>query len=574
MTAQRLRNATPDRDAGGAGGAAGAEQDIDATALAARVDGLRRFLRAAEAHLPSDRLAWARAVVTRTERRLSMSREHTVVALAGGTGGGKSSLFNALAGQQLSPVGVRRPTTAQAYACVWGSSGEVNDLLEWLKVPPTHWFRNTTADGDDQARLGGLVLLDLPDFDSVERDHAAEVVRLLGMVDLVVWVVDPQKYADQVIHERHLPRFRRHREVTVVALNQADLLGAGDLERLMADLRRLLNADGLDGVCTLATSAVDAPAGLAQLRAQLEEVVSGRRAAVQRLAADVDLAVDDLSDLVGPPPADEPVDPVAVRQVADGLAGVAGVAAVTEAMTTSYRFRAGAAMSWPLVRSLRRRRPDPWRRVGGLSPGVRAGPAGGGGSGPVGGGSPPETGQAPRAAADLVARTVADRASAGLPEPWLDAVSTAARSRLDGLPEALDDTVRAAVSRAGRTPLWWRAVGVAQWLATAAALVGLGWLLGGWLFATVGVPMDTPTAGPVPVPVLLLVGGAGLGLVLALVGRPLAGWAARRASAREAARLRATITELGLVRVVAPVREVLHAYAEAHHALATARGHR
>jgi hypothetical protein len=574
VTAQRLRDTSLHgvgvraRDNGG---------DAEATALTARVDGLRRFLRAGEVYLPAERLAWARTVVTHAEQRLALSREHTVVALAGATGGGKSSLFNALAGQELSPVGVRRPTTSEAYACVWGAPEEITDLLEWLKITPAHWFGQAQV-VDGQSPMRGLVLLDLPDFDSVEREHAAEVTRLLGLVDLVVWVVDPQKYADQVIHERHLPRFRRHREVTLVALNQADLLSARDLEQLMADLRRLLNADGLDGVRTIATSAVDAPAGLAELQARLEEVVNSRRAVVQRLAADVDLAVADLSDLVGPPAAEELVGPSAVRQVAHGLADVAGAAAVVQAMVTSYRHRAGDAMAWPLLRSLRRRGPDPWRRTGGLALGAGGGPgAAGGVAGPgmSGFGGPvtaPETAEGPRAAASLVARTVGDRAAAGLPDPWPEVVSAAARSRLDGLPEALDQAVAITAARAHRTPRWWRAVGAAEWVATAAALVGLGWLVLGWLLAAIGIPIDQPQAGPLSVPVLLLVAGVGVGLLLALAARPLARWAARRASEREAERLRAAITDLGRTRVVAPVAEVLRAYAEARDALADARG--
>lgn len=577
MTAQRLRDTSLHgfgvraRDNGG---------DAEATALTARVDGLRRFLHAGEAYLPAERLSWARTVVAHAEQRLALSREHTVVALAGATGGGKSSLFNALAGQELSPVGVRRPTTSQAYACVWGAPEEITDLLEWLKITPAHWFGQAQV-VDGQSPLRGLVLLDLPDFDSVEREHAAEVTRLLGLVDLVVWVVDPQKYADQVIHENHLPRFRRHREVTLVALNQADLLNASDLEQLMADLRRLLNADGLDGVRTIATSAVDAPAGLAELLARLEEVVNSRRAAVQRLAADVDLAVADLSDLVGPPAAEELVGPSVVRQVAHGLADVAGAAAVVQAMVTSYRYRAGAAMTWPPLRSLRRRGPDPWRRPGGPAlgtgggPGTTGAPGGAAGPGMPGFGGPataPETAEGPRAAASLVARAVGERAAAGLPEPWPEAVSVAARSRLDGLPEALDRAVATTASRAHHTPRWWRAVGAAEWVATTAALVGFGWLVLGWLLAAVGIPTDPPQAGPLPVPLLLLVAGAGVGLLLALAARPLARWAARRASERESERLRAAITELGRTRVVAPVGEVLRAYAEARDGLADAQG--
>src|SRR2546423_10571298 len=150
-----------------------------------RVEALRRFLRAVEDHLPEQRLATTRTVVDRAGERLSLSREHSVVALAGATGSGKSSLFNALARHELSRVGVRRPTTGVAHACVWGLD-RAQDLLDWLGVPPNRWFyRESALDGDDEQTLRGLVLLDLPDFDSVEESHRVEVDRLLALVDLV-----------------------------------------------------------------------------------------------------------------------------------------------------------------------------------------------------------------------------------------------------------------------------------------------------------------------------------------------------------------------------------------------------
>src|SRR6185295_1315707 len=140
----------------------------------------------------------ARTVIDRAGERLALSRAHTVVALAGTTGSGKSSLFNAVSRLQISQVGVRRPTTGVAHACVWGTEG-AGALLDWLGVPPSRRFvRESALDADDELALRGLVLLDLHDFDSVDASHRIEVDRLLRLVDLVVWVMDPQKYADKV----------------------------------------------------------------------------------------------------------------------------------------------------------------------------------------------------------------------------------------------------------------------------------------------------------------------------------------------------------------------------------------
>src|SRR5262245_45930135 len=80
-----------------------------------RVAALSRFVAVAGPHLPPSTVEPAAAVVERAGGRLALSGAHTVVALAGTTGSGKSSLFNALAGTPLSPAGLRRPTTGVAH---------------------------------------------------------------------------------------------------------------------------------------------------------------------------------------------------------------------------------------------------------------------------------------------------------------------------------------------------------------------------------------------------------------------------------------------------------------------------
>src|SRR5262249_32935135 len=62
-------------------------------------------------------------LLARAGERLRLSAGHTVVVLAGGTGSGKSSLFNRLASADLSPVGGVPPMTRAAYSCVSGMAG-------------------------------------------------------------------------------------------------------------------------------------------------------------------------------------------------------------------------------------------------------------------------------------------------------------------------------------------------------------------------------------------------------------------------------------------------------------------
>src|SRR4029453_8302739 len=135
-------------------------------------------------------------------------------------------------------------------------------------LPRPRFIRESAVDGDDEASLRGVVLLDLPDFDSVERGHRLEVDRLLGLVDQVVWVVDPQKYGDRILHKAYLRQFSAHAGVTIVVLNQDDRLSAHDTEVVLADLKRLLEEDGLVSAPVMATSAKQ-PGMLTELREAL-----------------------------------------------------------------------------------------------------------------------------------------------------------------------------------------------------------------------------------------------------------------------------------------------------------------
>jgi len=542
---------------------------VDAEHLVARLDALQRFLRVTDPYLPDNDLVAAHTLVERAGSRLALSQDHTVVALAGSTGSGKSSLFNALARLKLSPVGVRRPTTGVAHACVWGPLEPANRLLDWVGVLPRQRFiRESALDGDDEAALRGLVLLDLPDFDSVERGHRLEVDRLLGLVDQVVWVVDPQKYGDRVLHNAYLRQFKQHSDITIVVLNQADRLSPADTEIVITDLKRLLDEDGLTGVPALATSAKQ-PGMLTELREALEKTVAERQASLRRLAGDLDAVTEQLATMIGPPAAEDEVDRATVRQLADALSASAGVPAVAAATASAYRHRAVASTGWPLVRGVRKLRPDPLKRLH-LStdkpdPAVEE-------QAPIARTSLPEADAAQKSAVGLSVRAVAARAAAPIPEVWAPALSTASRSRLGDLPDALDRAVAKTDLGMSRKPFWWTAVGLLQWLFTIAAVVGLGWLIAGYAVRVLGLPaFDNPRVGEVPLPTLLLLGGLLLGALLALAIRPIVNLGARRAGRRAEQRLRGSVTEVAREYVVAPVREVLNGYAQAREALTVVR---
>ena len=169
----------------------------------------------------------------RSAGRLGFPAETYVLALVGGTGVGKSSLLNALAGTPVSDASARRPTTAHPVAWVPRSSrADLAGLLGWLGVPD-----DEVRDHGESA-LGDVAILDLPDLDSIEREHRERVEAILPRVDAVVWVTDPEKYHDAILHDDFLAEWLPRLDRQVVVLNKTDRLSADDAERVRRDLER------------------------------------------------------------------------------------------------------------------------------------------------------------------------------------------------------------------------------------------------------------------------------------------------------------------------------------------------
>ena len=537
------------------------DHSVGAAGVAARLRALDRVLEVGEGRLDETRLAPARALARRAGERLRLSGAHTVVALAGATGSGKSSLFNALTGADVSTVGVRRPTTGVAHAAVWGAEG-AGSLLDWLEIPRRH---HVEVPGGP---LHGLVLLDLPDHDSTEVAHRLEVDRLVALVDVLVWVLDPQKYADAAVHDRYLRPLARHGEVMVVVLNQVDRLPPDQTVAALDDVRRLLADDGLPDVPVLGASAVT-PDGRDELLAVLTGAVAAHRAALRRVSADLDDVTAELVDVVDGPARAE-VAPAASRELVAALSAAAGVPAVGAAVQRAAVHRAVAATGSPYTRWVRRLRPDPLRRLhlDRLRP-QALDPAS---DGPVARTSLPEASIVERSRVDLALRGLADTAADGLPDPWPDAVRAAARSHEDDLPDALDRAVAGTDFGFDRTPLWWRAVGLLQALLAVLALAGGLWLVGLYVLDVLRLPgPDTPDVGELPLPTLMLLGGLLAGLLLALLARLPAALGARRRRSAVEGRLRTAVGEVAEDLVLAPVGAELRAYGDLHEAVGALR---
>ncbi|MEU6872534.1 GTP-binding protein [Streptomyces sp. NPDC046751] len=535
--------------------------------LRPRLDALRELVGLSRARLDGATLAEAGRVLDEAAARQRLSSRHTVVAIAGATGSGKSTLFNTLAGAQISDTGLRRPTTAAPLACSWtdGAAG----LLDRLAIPGRLRRRPQQGAADSDEALQGLVLVDLPDHDSAATEHREQVDRVLALVDAVIWVVDPEKYADAALHERYLRPLAGHAEITFVVLNQIDRLPGDAADQVLDDLRRLLDEDGMalgehgePGATVMSLSALTGE-GVDELREVLGRFVQERTAAARRLSADVDAAAARLRPVYvaeGHPGLGER----AREEFADRLAEAVGAAAAGQAAEREWRRNAGRACGTPWLRLWR------WyestRRPGSLERPARP--------------EPPEEQLTARQLVEQAVRTLADEAAHGLPGPWAQAVREAAVHGAEGLPEALDTLAQrvgtepapcgsavvatgvagaSGVAHSGRVggkpprPKWWPAAVLTQASMTLLQIFGGLWLVG----QIVGVLEPGYLT-----PALVMLTG--------VVGGPLVEWscaAAARGPARrygqEAERqLRETASACGRARVLDPVAAELVRYRE------------
>ncbi|MEW5354479.1 ATP-binding protein [Streptomyces sp. 16-176A] len=518
--------------------------------LRSRLDALRELVGLSRTRLDNRTLAEAGRVLDEAAARRRLSGQHTVIAIAGATGSGKSQLFNALAGVAISETGVRRPTTAAPIACSW-SDGAAS-LIDRLGIPGR--LRRRPLQGPDaDPQLRGLVLVDLPDHDSAAVQHREHVDRILGLVDAVIWVVDPEKYADAVLHERYLRPLSGHAEVMFVVLNQVDRLPGEAADQVLDDLRRLLDEDGIalgehgePGATVLALSALTGD-GVPELREALGQFVSERGAAGRRISADVDAAADRLRPVyatrrrVG-------LSEEAREEFAARLADAVGAIAAGEAAERAWLRNAGRACGTPWLRLWRwyqDRREPPTGRI------------------PVR--TQPDEEATARQRVEQAVRTVAERASAGLPAPWAQAIREAAVRGAQGLPEALDELAARAGLPPGRPPRpgWWPAAVLAQASMTILQVVGGLWLVG----QIAGV-----MAPNLWVPVLLMIAG--------IVGGPIVEWScriaargpARRYGQEAERRLREAAAGCGRARVLDPVAAELLRYREVREQYARVTG--
>lgn len=554
-------SALPANSPAGAGGIPTAAADEPVAGAAAgppgltdRLDGLDRLVQAGAGRLDQPALDDAAALLDRAGQRLRLSGEHTVVTLAGGTGSGKSSLFNAICGLELSPTGMRRPMTSQAHACVWGLDG-AGPLLDWLDVDKRHRYARASALDLERAdaSLQGLVLIDLPDHDSIQAMHRAEVDRFVAIADLLVWVVDPQKYADAALHRDYIVPFARHTGVTLIVLNQVDRLAPDEIDDCVADLRRLLEAEGLADPRIVTASAV-AEDGVHGFRDVLVDTVAARRARTERLSADVDRAAERFAAyrLDAEPPAT--VDDGRRGDLVQALTDAAGAPAVAEAMESAYELRAADFVGWPVAALVARLRSDPLRRMRltELREELR-----GAFTGPIG---------AQQGDVDTALQGVTEGLAPELPPHWGRSVRAAARSHATEIPEALGASLKDALPTFNQVPRWWWLVKTWQYFLILVAVLSVVWIGVLVAYGVLDAGGEDPgglvgEAGLIPYVAVLVVCTLGMGWLTSSACRNLVALSSAKHGDKMEHHMRVGIERVAHEKVIVPVEEDLRAYA-------------
>jgi GTPase Era involved in 16S rRNA processing len=157
-----------------------------------------------------------------------------IVAFMGGTGVGKSTLLNRLAGQDIARTGVERPTSREV-TLFHHDTVTITQLPAGLPIDKVR----VSQHHDDEKR--NIVWIDMPDFDSIELTNKSLVLEWLPHIDVLLYVVSPERYRDNKAWQLLLSEGARHAWLFV--LNQWDRGQSSQFEDFKLQLSKAGFAD-------------------------------------------------------------------------------------------------------------------------------------------------------------------------------------------------------------------------------------------------------------------------------------------------------------------------------------------
>ena len=181
---------------------------------------------------PEQQLSLREAAEDLSQKLRSMRESFLTIGLLGGSGVGKSTVMNALAGSEIASASHRRPHTDRVLIY---THEETSPLVPRLPGEDLPW--TLVAHRSDALRQ--VLLCDLPDFDSLLGEHRERVVQFLEHLDLLVWITSPEKYGDGRFYE-FLAQVPKAKQNFLFVLNKTDLLFQDEsLEQGYQQLARL-----------------------------------------------------------------------------------------------------------------------------------------------------------------------------------------------------------------------------------------------------------------------------------------------------------------------------------------------
>jgi hypothetical protein len=149
--------------------------------------------------------------LARQGEALQMEQPLLVIILMGGTGVGKSTLLNALAGGAIAQASLQRPTTRDPVVYY-------HDSLQPSRLDPA--LQHCRLAAHDRPELMQKILVDTPDLDSNDLANREKLQRILPVADVVLYVGSQEKYHDKLGWDLFLQQ--RKRRAFAFVLNKWD----------------------------------------------------------------------------------------------------------------------------------------------------------------------------------------------------------------------------------------------------------------------------------------------------------------------------------------------------------------